>query len=105
MPTKLPNVLTALVVNFQNGKFLPTCMKRVYIFFTWALEYEVIITAEGNWKYILMGNLRIMDVDPTLLPQQVHDVSQLFMLMKSLESMKVCPGVPSDNYRSVQARI
>ena len=65
------------------------------------VEYEVIITAEGNWKYILMGNPRITDVDPTLLPQQVHDVSQLFMLMKSLESMKVCPGVPSDNYQSV----
>jgi hypothetical protein len=65
------------------------------------VEYEVIITAEGDWKYILMGNPRIVDVDPTLLPPQIHEISQLFTLMKSLENMKVCPGVPSENYQSV----
>jgi hypothetical protein len=65
------------------------------------VEYEVIITAERDWKYIIMGNPRIVDVDPTLLPPQIHEISQLFTLMKSLENMKVCPGVPGENYQSV----
>jgi hypothetical protein len=65
------------------------------------VEYEVIITAEGDWKFILMGNPRIIDVDPTLLPHQIHELSQLFILMKTLENWKVCSGVPSENYQSL----
>ncbi len=47
---------------------------------------KTIITTEGDWKFILMGNPKIVDVDPTLLPHQIHELSQLFMLMKLLKT-------------------
>ena len=72
------------------------------------VEYEVIVPVEGDLKYILMGNPRISDIDHTFLPQQVLNIKllklKLFMLMKSLENMKVCPCIErSTNVTTIHA--
>ena len=61
--------------------------------------YEVIVSADGEYKFILGGKSRTTCI--TSLPKSIHTQKDLYSFMQTLEKHSLCPGVSIEKYHDL----
>lgn len=105
---KVKNDLVNLIPHkFPKWKLVPNLQDvSVHLFYYdnspgEIMNYEVIITSDGNYRLLYMGKERVVNVEQCMLPTVIHELNHLKLLMKTLEKLTICPGVPSEKYESI----
>ena len=61
--------------------------------------YEVIVSANGDYKFILGGKSRTTCI--TSMPKSIHTCKDLYSFMRILEKHSLCPGVSIEKYHDL----
>ena len=61
--------------------------------------YEVIVSANGDYKFILGGKSRTTCI--TSMPKSIHTCKDLYSFMQILEKYSLCPGVSIEKYHDL----
>ena len=98
--------ITNIASKFPKWKVIPDVPEAcVYLYYYGnnmkRVNYEITINADGSYQLFYMGKPRTSSIDPNLLPTTILQRNHLNLLMESLENIKICPGISTENFLNI----